>query len=157
VRRTRLAALGVVVVAAGAVGGALVLGSSHGPRRAPPRASRPSTAVGRDLPTTTALSSVLTPTTPTAFSAAYAAPASPYTVVIDASAQCWVMATSSSTGKVVWTGTVAGGGSQSIPATGDLTVELGAPTEVTVMMDGRPVQLPTGYRSPFDLNFRVAA
>jgi hypothetical protein len=63
------------------------------------------------------------------------------------------MATAGSSGKVVWTGTIAAGASHSMSVSGVLVVRLGAPSDASVTMDGRPVQLPTGYRSPFDVTF----
>ena len=161
VRRARIvAAAAVCVVVAGGVGGGLTLGRSPAPTR--PRTgatsvpSRPITAAGH-LTTTTVLSHGLVATTPTAFSAHYSAPASTYTVAIEASSSCWVMATDPSSGHVVWTGTIAGGTSHTVPVTGALAVELGAPSDATVTVNGLPAQLPAGFRSPFTLTFEPAA
>jgi hypothetical protein len=160
VRRTRLVVAAAVIVIGGAVGAALAFGGSHPPSHAtakvtPP--SRPITAAGHGLPTTTVLTGDLLPSAPTAFSAHYVAPATAYTVVINASATCWVMATDPSSGHVVWTGTVAPGASHSLSVSGGLVVQVGAPTDVSVTMDGRPVELPTGFRSPFTLTFGVTS
>jgi hypothetical protein len=161
VRRTRLAAAVGVLAVGGAVGGVLAAGRSPNPMR--PRAttthlSHPVTSPAHGSPPSTAAApSALSPTSPTAFSASYAAPSSPYTVVIDASAQCWVMATDPSTGHVVWTGTIAGGQSRALSVSGDLTVELGAPSDAGVTMNGLHVELPTGFRSPFSLGFQAAS
>ncbi len=162
VRRTRfVAAAAVIVVVAGIVGGALALGGSHHPTRAASRGSthrsRPLTAARGAPSTTTVASADLTPAGATAFSARYRAPSSTYTVAIHASASCWVMATDPLTGKVVWTGTIASGASQSVPVSGSLHVQLGAPTDASVTLDGRPVQLPANFRSPFTLEFAVAS
>jgi outer membrane protein assembly factor BamB len=81
---------------------------------------------------------------------------SPYTVVLSASQMCWVMATQAATGKVVWTGTIAAGASHSLSVSGDVVVRLGAPSDASVTLDGRPVQFPTGYRAPLDLTFQTA-
>jgi hypothetical protein len=156
VKRTRLVVGATAVVAGVAVAGALLFGSSHTPPR-PSRGSHPATAAGHGHRPPTVPAVDLTPTSPTAYSATYAAPSSSYIVAIGASALCWVMATQAATGKVVWTGTVPAGGSQSMSASGNLVVELGAPSDVSVTMDGRAVQLPTGFRSPFDLTFEAAA
>ncbi|HEY5026316.1 MAG TPA: DUF4115 domain-containing protein [Acidimicrobiales bacterium] len=159
VRRARTVAVAAVIVVGGVVGGALALGRSHVPARAssPPTVpSRPITAAGRGLPTTTVLTRVVVPSSPTAFSARYAAPSTTYAVAISASAMCWVMATDPSSGHVVWTGTIAAGASRSLSVSGSLAVELGAPSDASVTMDGRAVQLPTGFRSPFTLTFQRA-
>jgi hypothetical protein len=158
VRRTRLvAAAAAVIVVGGGVWGAVASGGSRRPSVARHHASHPIISAGRDLPTTTVSSAALTPTAPTAFSAQYSAPSSTYTVAIDASAPCWVMATDPSTGRVVWAGTVDPGASHSLPVAGSVVVQLGAPTDVSVSLDGRPVRLPTGFRSPFNLTFQGAS
>ena len=98
-----------------------------------------------------------TPTEPTAYSATYVAPSSTYTVAIDATAPCWVMATDPATG----TRRVGGHrGGRRIPLLvrdRQLGVQLGAPSDASVTMDGQPVTLPAGYRSPFNLTFRAAS
>jgi Domain of unknown function (DUF4115) len=161
VRRTRLVAAVGVLAIGGAVAGVLSTGHSRNPTGAKSgttHVSHPMTAPGHSPPpTTAAATSALAPTAPTAFSATYAAPSSAYTVVIDASAQCWVMATDPSTGHVVWTGTIAGGQSHALSVSGDLTVQLGAPTDASVTMNGQHVELPTGFRSPFSLAFQAGS
>ena len=161
VRRTRFVAAAAVIIVAGVVGGALALGGSHNPTRAASRGAthpaRPLTAAGGATSTTTVVSADLTPAGATAFSARYAAPSSTYTVAINASALCWVMATDPLTGKVVWTGTIAAGASHAVPVSGSLYVQLGAPTDASVTLDGRPVQLPANFRSPFTLEFGAAS
>ncbi len=157
VRRTRIVASAAVIVIGGGVGAGLALGGTPAPTRPPSRAtshsSRPITAAGHGLTTTTAVAHDVVPTAATAFSAHYAPPSTAYTVAVHASAQCWVMATDPSSGRVVWTGTIAAGSSRSLPVSGDLALELGAPTDADVTVDGLPVQLPTGYRSPFTMTF----
>ncbi len=161
VRRTRIVASVAVIVIAGGIGAALALGGTPSPTRAPSRAtshsSRPITAAGHGLTTTTAVAHALVPTAATAFGAHYAPPSTAYTVAIHASAQCWVMATDPSSGRVVWTGTIAAGSSRSLPVSGVLGLELGAPTDADVTVDGLPVQLPTGYRSPFTMTFEATS
>jgi hypothetical protein len=43
-----------------------------------------------------------------------------------------------------------------LSVSGALLLHLGAPTDASVTMDGRPVQFPTGYRAPFALTFEPA-
>jgi hypothetical protein len=158
VRRARaVAAVAFVVVVVGSVGGALALGGSTSPVRVTHHRSHPITTANRSHPTTTVASAVLAPTAPTSFSAKYAAPSAPYTVAVDASASCWVMATDPSTGHTVWAGTVAPGASHSLSVTGNLEIQLGAPTDASVTMNGKPVQLPAGFRSPFNVIFVASA
>ena len=154
VRRTRLVVAATVVAAAGAV--TVALSMSNGTPRGSSHRSHPATAARHGHRATTGPAAVPGPAAPTAYTATYSAPSSPYTVVVGASASCWVMATQASTGKVVWTGTVAAGQSQSLVVSGTVVVRLGAPGDASVTIDGKPVQLPAGYRSPFDLTFRAA-
>jgi hypothetical protein len=150
VRRTRFAAAAAVLAIGGVVGGALASRRSPAPTRPATHPSHPITAAGHSS------SSTLAPTASTAFSATYTAPPSAYTVSIDASAQCWVMATDPSTGHVVWTGTIPGGQSRALPVSGDLTIQLGAPSDASVTMNGQHVELPTAFRAPLSLIFRAA-
>jgi hypothetical protein len=138
----------VVVLAAGGLGLGLALGSgSHTthPRHAAPSAqSHHATA-----------SSVITPSVAGTFNATYAAPARSYTVELDASGPCWVMATDAATNHVVWTGTMAAGERRQLPAAGGLVVHLGA-SGVAVSLDGKTVQLPPHFQVPFVLTFQPA-
>jgi hypothetical protein len=66
----------------------------------------------------------------TGTTATYPVPTSgSYTLTITAtSSPCWVLVTSASTGTALWTGTLQAGGSQAVPGSGTVTVELGAPS-----------------------------
>jgi hypothetical protein len=78
-------------------------------------------------------------------------------LVIDASALSWVMATQPATGKVVWTDTLPPGGSHALTVSGDVALQLGAPSDTTVSMGGRSVRFPDGYRAPLVLTFHSTA
>lgn len=103
--------------------------------------------------TTVTTAPLVRPTTATANTAAYGAPSTGYTIALRATGLCWVEATETSTGKVVWTGTLLTGQTQSIPATGTLVVRLGAANDVIVTLNGESVLLPAGFHSPFDMSF----
>jgi len=79
-----------------------------------------------------------------------------YLLSLTASAPCWVLARSASSGATLWTGTMVAGGRQTISATGAVTLELGAPT-VAVTVDQVPVVLPTPFHTPFLATFQPAA
>jgi hypothetical protein len=116
--------------------------------------TRPKSKTGvTDPHTTVTAPPEVQPTTSAPGSASYAAPSTGYTVALRATGPCWVEATATSTGDVVWTGTLATGQSQSIPATGSLFVRLGAANDVGVTLNGEPVLFPTGFQSPFDMTF----
>jgi hypothetical protein len=154
-RRRAAVATGVVVVVV--VGGAVGLVAAFGPsgaHRAAGRGSHPATA-GVGARATTVAPDPGAPVTGTAHGATYVATRARYTVVLDATSPCWVLATDTDTGAVVWTGTVPAGSSQSLPASGTLAVELGAPGSVSATVDGTPVRFPTGYGAPFTLTFET--
>jgi hypothetical protein len=102
-----------------------------------------------------ASSAVITPATATSSSATYVAPHASYTVTLDASGPCWVMATDARSGAVVWTGTLSAGDRRPLPVTGGLVVRLGSST-VAISLNGAPVELPSGFRAPFDMRFQPA-
>jgi hypothetical protein len=79
-----------------------------------------------------------------------------YTVTVRASGPCWVLATNASTGSTLWTGTLQAGGSEAIPATGTVTVQLGAPT-ATLALDNVPVAFPDPAHTPFVATFEPSA
>ncbi|MGD0321225.1 MAG: DUF4115 domain-containing protein [Acidimicrobiales bacterium] len=165
-RRRSLLTVVVVVVLAAVVAVALVLAPSKPSHRhgatsthttsahSSSRSTGSSSSSQKHKSPTTA-SQTLQPTTSSATSAAYLAPASAYTVGLSTSGPCWVLATAASTGKVLWTGTMQAGESRQIPATGSLLVRLGA-DDVTMSLNGEPVTLPAGHQSPFDVTFQSA-
>ena len=97
-------------------------------------------------------SGLITASSSSPFSATYSVPRGPFTVTLVTSGPCWVMATDKAKGTVVWTGTLAAGERRAIPATSGLDVRLGA-SGVAVTVGSRAVQLPQGYRVPFDMSF----
>jgi hypothetical protein len=145
-----------VVVLGIVVGIALALAPPHH-KGAPPHrtSSPPKTSVPPRLNTTVPPPPQIRPTAATSSTAAYSAPATPYTVALRATGPCWVEATQMATGHVVWTGTLASGQAQSIPATGSLFLRLGAADDVGVTLNGEQVALPAGFQSPFDMSFET--
>ncbi len=92
----------------------------------------------------------------TAASAVYPVGTGSYTIKVSATAPCWVLATATSKGSTLWTGTVQAGGSQVIAATGVTTVELGAPSG-SLAVDNVPVTFPTPAHTPFVATFQPTA
>ena len=82
-----------------------------------------------------------------------AAPRGSFTVSLAASAPCWVYATDASNSSVVWTATLAAGEQHAIAATRAVVVRLGS-SNVTVTLNGKPVQFPQGFRVPFNMTFQ---
>lgn len=157
-RRSRDVALVGVGVVALAVAGAAVAGTFahrvHHGTTGTHAVARPAKTAHAGTPRRTAATStvpVLQPTTSTPATALYQAPPS-YTVELRATGPCWVDATTA-IGTVLWTGTLEPGQTQAVDATGNLVVRLGAAGDVTVSLDGEPVDLPPGFVSPFDMSF----
>ena len=147
-----------VAVLAVVIGAAVALAPSH--PKANKALHRPSTR-SKSSSTTVARTTVPPPaqvhaSSSTSTTADYGAPATSYTVALKATGPCWVEATAASTGKVVWTGTMTPGQTQSVPGTGSLILRLGAPQDVSITLNGSPVVLPAGYQSPFDMRFTSA-
>ncbi len=65
--------------------------------------------------------------------------------------------TNSTTGSVLFTGTLQSGQSHAVTATGPVTVIAGAPAVFTATVNGAPVTLPPGNQAPFTLNFQSAS
>jgi cytoskeletal protein RodZ len=160
--------VGAVVVVAVAIGIAFAVSPSGQTRGAPTRSHTRSVArrhgvdnsrsevASANTGTTSSTSLAVAPIGTTVSQATYTAPAGPYTLHLDATGLCWVMATEAP-GEVLWTGTMNGGQSRTLTATGNVDLRLGAASDIDVILDGKPVQLPSGFRSPFDMVFRPAA
>ncbi len=94
----------------------------------------------------------------TANDATYVAPAANVALVVSvASGACWVDAHDVATGQTLLATTIESGGQQTISTTGATTILLGAPTEVTITLNGKPVVLPAGAQSPLTLTFQPKA
>jgi hypothetical protein len=109
-------------------------------------------------------SATTTPTAPTSFTASnvtangatYAVPAGSYSLSLaTTNGPCWIFVTNSA-GSTVFTETMPPGSRHSLTASGALQVELGAPGAISVEVDGRPLVLPNGYRSPFTMSVQPA-
>lgn len=98
----------------------------------------------------------LDPVTSSSSSATYRVSGAPYTVVVaTTTGPCWVEATDTTTGRVLWEGTLAPGNSRSIPATAGLLLRLGNSLAASITEGGRSVHLPPGAGDVFDLTFEV--
>jgi hypothetical protein len=106
---------------------------------------------------TTAPPLVSAATAVTAHTATYTVAAADYALTIGAtSGECWVEATNTATGAVLFTTTLLSGQSHAIAASGPVTVIAGAPAVFTASVNGSPVALPPGNQAPFTLNFQTA-
>jgi len=103
--------------------------------------------------TTTTLPKQIVALTSTPTSATYPVGESAYKVTLTTSGPCWVQAITVATGSTLWEGTLQAGQVQVIPASGPVTVELGAPA-ATLKIDNIPVVLPVPLHTPFVARFQ---
>jgi flagellar basal body-associated protein FliL len=164
-RPRRLAVIAVVLVVLVALGGLAVFESHRVVGHSPGAtgvttttlhtAGHPARRNGTSS-TATSVPSRIVATSSTSSTAVYPVGSTSYQVAITTTGPCWVDATSVSTGSVLWTGTLPAGAHQVIPATGAISLELGAPT-ATLTVDGVPVDYPTSMRAPFTATFQPGA
>ncbi|MGH9083437.1 MAG: DUF4115 domain-containing protein [Acidimicrobiales bacterium] len=111
----------------------------------------------RHRTTTTTVPLHYQPTTSTASTASYTMPTATYAVTLSVtSGNCWVQVTNAA-GTTVFAQTLAAGTSHHLTLSGRMTVNLGAPSVVSVAVDHAPVVFPTGYRGPFTMTFVPAS
>jgi len=107
--------------------------------------------------TSTAPPSVSAPQAGTAHAATYQVAATSYSLSLAATTgECWMQATNTATGSVLFTATLFSGQSHTIAATGPVTVIAGAPAAFSATVDGTAVSLPAGYQAPFTLRLQAA-
>jgi hypothetical protein len=96
---------------------------------------------------------VSAPTPVSANAATYQVADASYSLALGANnGECWVDATDS-TGKVLYEGVLFTGQSDTVAATGPVTVLAGAPGAFTARVNGAAVVLPPGAQAPFTLTF----
>src|SRR5262249_50875009 len=95
--------------------------------------------------TTTAPPAVSAPQASSAHAATYQVSSASYSLVLAATnGECWVEATNTATGSVLFTTTLFSGQSHTIPASGSVTVVAGAPGSFAATVNGAAVTLPSG-------------
>ena len=104
--------------------------------------------------TTTAVPVVSSPSAATNHDATYQVADASYSLGLSATTgECWVQATDDNSGTVLFTGLLNSGQSQTVSATGSVTVIAGAPNAFSATVNGSPVSLPPGFQAPFTLKF----
>jgi hypothetical protein len=106
---------------------------------------------------TTVPPAVSAPSDVSTHGATYQVAPSFYTLSLSATtAECWVEATNTATGAVLFTATLSPGQSHSLVVIGPATVIAGAPDAFAAKINRSPVTLPIGPQGPFTLNFQTA-
>lgn len=104
--------------------------------------------------TSTTAPKVVVPQAGTADSATYDVAGATFTLAFSAtSGLCWVDVTNSTSGATLFEKTLEPGEQHTLAVTGPVTVAIGAPTVLGVLVDGSAVALPTGFRTPFTMRF----
>jgi hypothetical protein len=108
--------------------------------------------------TTTTQPAQFAPVSTSSSGATYAPPAAAYTLVVSTSTgRCWVEVQATPGGSVLFANTLDAGAQQSLPTQGEVSVVLGAPSVVSVTLNGAPVVFPSGSFSPLILTFAPPA
>ncbi len=118
----------------------------------PSTGRRSGTHPTRPPPTTLPTRLVATTSSVDGTSATYTVPFTSFTITINATGPCWASASTVATQTTLWSGELAAGGVQNIPASGATALDLGAPP-VTLSVNGIPVVLPTPMHTPFVATF----
>ena len=158
-RPRRLLAPGLAVLAVLVLVVVLLVFGSHraAPRHHAAATTSRTTTPHRPPPRRPRSPAVSAPQVTSASDATYAVASSNFTLVVSAtSSECWISVTGP-TGASVFSGVLAAGQQQTIPATGLVSVEVGAPSSFTATVNGSPVTLPSGYQTPFTLHFTPPA
>jgi hypothetical protein len=112
----------------------------------------------RSTTTTTTQAAQYTPVSTSALGATYTPPSGAYSLVVSTTTgKCWVQVRSVSSGTTLFAQTLNAGVQQAIAGNGAVSVVLGAPSLVSVTLDGSPVVFPPGARAPLTLTFTPVA
>ena len=114
------------------------------------RAGR-TTGAGAGLTTTTTTPSVLSPRSSTTGGASYVVPTASFSVQVSTTGACWMEVGPTSNGPFSFVGTVPSGQQRVFPASSQLWIRLGRPGNVTVAVNGTPVQLTAAGSAPYNL------
>ena len=146
----RIAVPSVVVIAAAAVvlGVSLSRGSSDHETSSASHHGEGST---RSSTTTTTVPAEYVPTSTSATLVTYDVPAGEHTISFSTSARCWVGVESSQSGPYLWMDTINPGSKAMYRASSGVVVRVGAPTSLSIAVDGIPVIFPKGQSDPVDL------
>ncbi len=123
------------------------------PARAHPRNAGAATCHPKKKTTTTTTTTPPAVSAPTATSlngATYQVADASYSLALSAkTGECWISATDSGSGNVLFTGVLTSGQSHTVTASGPVTVVAGAPAAFAATINGVPVELLFGFQAPF--------
>ncbi len=119
--------------------------------------SKVKTKAGTHHNTTTTVPVVSLPHAGSPHNAVYAVGPGSYTLAMSATtSQCWVDATEAGSGTILFTGILNPGQTQSVSATGAVSLVVGAPNSFAANINGTAVSFPFGYLAPFTMQFLPA-
>jgi hypothetical protein len=97
---------------------------------------------------------VVVPQSGTARSATYGVGSTNYTLTFSATTGlCWVDVTNTTSGATLFEKTLQPGEQSSLAVSGPVTVVIGAPTVLGLLVNGSAVALPSGFHTPYTVNF----
>ena len=159
---TATAVIAVMALIALAVG-RLVVGSPSTPRTSSPPTTQATRPAGKRAPAhathaaratpraSTPAPTILVPRSSSATGAAYVVTTASFSVQVNTTGSCWMEVGPTAAGPFGFVGTVPAGQQKVFAASNQLWVRLGAPANVTVSVNGTPVQLTAPGSAPFNL------
>jgi hypothetical protein len=107
--------------------------------------------------TTTQLPLVSLPSATSVHDATYTTRLTDYSLVVSATTQeCYVQVDNVTTGTAIFAGVMTAGEQRTIPVTGPVTIDVGAPSAFAATVNGTSLVLPYGYQTPFNLHLLPA-
>ncbi len=163
-RPRRLAAPALAVAAVAVFIVVLLVAGSHAPGHHPPPATGSSrhgashrSHAARTTTTTAPPPIVSAPVSSSANTASYQVDTGTYTLTISATSSiCWVSVTTVNGGQL-FSGTLTPGESHTVPVTGAISIDVGAPSVFAAAVNGDGVRLPAGFQTPLTLDLTPAA
>lgn len=142
------------VVAVALVGWALASSPAHKSSAPPRHPLAPTSTTVAGSTTTTTVPKQLVPVSTSTTAVDFSLPASSYSLsfATTGTSPCWVGVESGPNGPWLWMTTVVPGQAATYQASGPTVVRLGAPTGMTVKVNGVPAKLP-GYSLPYNVVF----
>ncbi len=107
--------------------------------------------------TTTQLPLVSLPSATSVHDATYTTRLTDYSLVVSATtSECYVQVDNVSTGTAMFAAVMTAGEQRTIPVTGPITIDVGAPSAFAATVNGTSLVLPYGYQTPFNLHLAPA-
>ena len=154
-RRAGVGVAAVLVLGGLAYAGTQLVHSPPPAPRPPPSHHHHATTTTVPASSTTTTPTLITPTSSSSSVVSFTAPTGSYALSFDdsGSAPCWIgVKTTPTSGTWLWMWTLSPGQTETYTAKGAVVVDLGAPSNVSLKLNGVPARLPS-YTLPYYLSF----